>query len=147
MSKNYQDWQSWILQNLLYLTRLYGKNNVLLDTKTWQSILIRHYYLPPTWKQDTSPLLIVLPEKAQIFYSAPDRFYLKKGLRAINGKKPGHYYENKGFNDLHNLDYARFSFHLEKGWDPKIDCKCGTNLIHVIGGLYKGLDLAAREVM
>jgi len=42
---------------------------------------------------------------------------------------------------------ARFSFHLKKGWNPKINCHQGTNLLHIIDGLYKGMDLGAREVM
>jgi len=147
MVNKYQNWQYWILQNLQLLSRIYGKNNVVLNGKTWQSILIYKYRLPSNWKQNTSRLLIVLPKKSKIFYAPPDRFYLDCNLRTITGKRPGHYFERDSFNDMGKLNMARFSFHLKKGWKPKINCQQGTNLLHVIDGLYKGMDLGAREAM
>lgn len=147
MSNKYQNWQYWILQNLQLLGRIYGKNNVVLNGKTWQSILIYKYRLPPTWEQYSSRLLIVLPGKSKIFYTPPDRFYLDCKLRTITGKRPSHYFENSDFNDMKKQNMARFSFHLKSGWSPKVNCQKGTNLLHVIDGLYKGMNLGARETM
>jgi len=147
MVNKYQNWQYWILQNLQLLSRIYGKNNVVLNGKTWQSIVISYFKLPPTWRQKSSRLLIVLPVKSKIFYTPPDRFYLDCKLRTITGKIPGHYFERDSFNDLEKHNMARFSFHLKKGWNPKANCQEGTNLLHVIDGLYKGMDLGAREAM
>ncbi len=76
MPNQYSDWQEWILQNLFFLSKRYGKDNVVLNGKTWRSILILYYKLPPSWKQTTTRLLIVLPEKSKIFYNPPDRFYI-----------------------------------------------------------------------
>ena len=143
----YNKYQTWILQNLQLLTKMYGKNNVVLNAKNWQSILIRQYPLPSSWRHKTSRLLIVLPSKSSIFLAAPDRFYLNTGLKTTSGVRPGHYFENAAFNDKQNQNWARFSFHLKQGWKPKMQCQNGSNLSHVIHGLYKGMDKAAREVM
>ncbi|MCK5127311.1 MAG: hypothetical protein KAR42_13735 [candidate division Zixibacteria bacterium] len=147
MFNKYTDWQNWILQNLQLLTKMYGKNNVVLNGKNWQSILIINYPLPSSWKQRATMLLIILPKKSHVFYTAPDRFYIDKGLKTITGKTPGHYFEDDDFNDMSKNNMARFSFHLKTGWKPKIHCNAGTNLSHVIYGLGKGMDKAAREVM
>jgi hypothetical protein len=147
MNDNLTDWQYWILQNLHLLSKIYGKEGVVLNAKTWRSILIFFYQLPDSWEQKSSRLLIVLPSKAQIFYAHPDRFYLDMGLRTATGQKPHHYFENESFNDMAGQGLARFSFHLKKNWKPKVDCLQGTTLVDVIEAFYKGLDLAARETM
>ena len=147
MRNKYSDWQHWIIQNLQLLARRYGKDRVMLNGKTWRSILILYYRLPQTWRRRTSRLLIVLPSESKIFYTPPDRFYMDLGLRTVNGQVPAHYFEGKGYNDMAKHEMARFSFHLNKGWNPKVQCQDGTNLLHIIDGLYKGLDSAARETM
>ena len=147
MLNQYKDWQYWILQNLQLLYKIYGQDNVVLTGDNWQSMSIRHFVLPDNWGQETTRLLIILPAKSKIFYTPPDRFYLEKGLRTITGETPRHYFESKGFNDMSKQNLDRFSFHLKRGWDPKINCQDGTNLLHIIDGLYKGLDLGAREAM
>jgi len=147
MSNKFSDWQYWILQNLQLLSKKYGENRVLLDAKTWQCLLIANFGLPPTWRQTTSQLIIILPEKAQVFCASPDRFYLEKGLRTVTGEKPRHYFESAGFNDMSGSNLARFSFHLKKGWYPKMHCKNGTTLLDILEGLCLGLDSAAREAM
>lgn len=146
MRKTYKDWQIWLLDNMILLGKIYGKDNVFLNNKDWQSILIRSYSLPNNWQPFSSRLLIVLPKGSQIFYKPPDRFYLNKGLRTITGKVPGHYFELNGFNDLSRKKFARFSFHLRSGWKPAMKCKDGTNLTHVLHGLQKGMKKAAMEV-
>ena len=147
MQVKYKDWQYWLLQNLQLLAKVYGQKGVMLDSGNWQSILISKYWLPSTWRQASSRLLIILPQKSQIFYTPPDRFYLDLGLRALTGEKPAHYFERGSFNDMARRGMARFSFHLKKGWQPKINCQEGTNLLHVLEGLYKGMDSGAREAM
>jgi len=147
MASNYTDWQYWILQNLALLSKRYGKNGVVLNGQTWQSILIFFYSLPPAWTSMTSRLLIVLPAKSKIFYTPPDRFYLDPGLRTVTGQRPAHYFEDQGFNDLARQGLARFSFHLKKGWKPKTECQQGTTLVDVIDAFYIALDMAAREAM
>ena len=145
MAKQYANWQYWILQNVKLLGKAFGKNRVVLNGKNWQSILIFAYLLPDTWKQQKSHLLIVLPAKSKVLYTPPERFYMDWGLRLINGKKPPHYFEDSDFNDMRNQNMARFSFHLKEGWNPKIQCLEGTNLLHVVQGFYKGLISAAKE--
>ena len=145
MASNMSDWQQWILENLADLSKRYGKDGVVLNGKTWRSILIFYYALPPGWNRKTSRLLIVLPKQSDIFYAPPDRFYLDKGLRAIDGKTPPHYFEDVGFNDLAKQGLARFSFHLNKGWHPSRQCSSGTTLIDAITALYHGLESAIRE--
>lgn len=147
MASKYSDWQYWILQNLALLGKRYGKNGVVLNAKTWRSILIFYYSLPPTWKPRTSRLLIVLPPKSKVFYTPPDRFYLDLGLRTVAGTRPAHYFEDEGFNDMAKHRIARFSFHLTEGWRPKLQCQQGTTLPDVIDALYEGLDIGAREAM
>ena len=100
MRNNYTDWQYWILQNVQLLSRIYGRDGVVLDAKTWRSILIFYYSLPPNWGETSSRLLIVLPEKSKVFYTPPDRFYMDSGLRTVTGQVPAHYYEGRGFNDM-----------------------------------------------
>lgn len=147
MGQNIKDFQHWILQNLYLFCKAFGKSNVVLNTKTWRSILINRFALPYNWRPSYSRLLIILPKGSRIFYNPPDRFYLDKGLRAINGKTPGHYFENAGFNDMAQYNIARFSFHVKQGWNPKIDAENGTNLLHVIKGLKIGLNDAAQGVL
>jgi hypothetical protein len=147
MSVDLYNWQYWILQNLQLLSEIYGKEGVVLNANTWGSILIFSYRLPDTWAQKSSRLLIVLPTKSQIFYSAPDRFYMDAGLRTVSGQKPAHYFESGGFNDMASQGMARFSFHLIKNWKPKINCLQGTTLVDVIEAFYMGLDIAAKETM
>lgn len=147
MSDKLTDWQYWLLQNLRLLSKRYGKEGVVINGKTWRSILIFHFALPPTWERRTSRLLIVLPEKSQIMYTPPERFYLDWGLLTITGKKPAHYFENNDFNDMAKNRLARFSFHLVEGWNPRQNCLEGTTLVDVMAALYKGLESGAREVM
>lgn len=147
MVNRYSDWQYWILQNLTLLGKRYGKDGVVLNGKTWRSILIFHYRLPASWKQRTSRLLIVLPAKSKVFYTPPERYYLDPNLKTRTGVMPAHYFQSEGFNDLARHGLARFSFHLTRGWKPKIQCQQGTTLADVIDALYAGLDSAAKEVM
>ncbi len=147
MHDTYSDWQYWILQNIQLLSKRYGKDGVVLDGKTWRSILIFYYCLPESWKPRSSRLLIVLPPKSQIFHAPPDRFYMDRSLRTVTGQMPAHYYEEGGFNDLTKQGMARFSFHLKKGWQPKREHLKGTTLIDVIDAFYLALDMAAMEVM
>jgi len=88
-----------------------------------------------------------LPEKSQVLYTPPERFYLEKGLKTIKGDRPSHYFESHGFNDMASYDLARFSFHLKQGWKPSLQCQEGTNLVDVIEAFYMALDSAARETM
>ena len=147
MTRNFTEWQNWILQNLQLLSKRYGKNNVILNAKDWQSIYILNFVLPKNWQKTTTPLLMILPEKSKIFYTPPDRFYFSKGLKTINGKRPKHYFEDDFFNDMSERNLARFSFHLKKGWNPRANCLKGTNLLQVIDGLYKGMEFGAQEAM
>ncbi|MCP4603462.1 MAG: hypothetical protein GY847_23580 [Proteobacteria bacterium] len=146
MVSRYSDWQYWILQNLALLSKRYGKDGVVLNGKTWRSILIFYYKLPPFWTPRTSRLLIVLPPKSKVFYAPPDRFYLDLGLQTFYGQKPAHYFEIEDFNDMAKHGMARFSFHLKNGWNPRVQCQQGTTLVDVIDALYAGLDSAAKEV-
>ncbi len=141
------DWECWIVYNLQLLSKRFGRRQVTLDAKTRRSLLIMNYPLPRTWRQRRSRLLIVLPKKGKIFHSAPDRFYLDRGLRTVSGKKPAHYFENRGFNDLSDKGLARFSFHMVKGWHPNRACRGGTTLLDLLAAFDRGLDSAAREVM
>jgi len=147
MSQSLYDWQYWILLNLQALGKRFGRSNVALNGKTWGSIAIYRFPLPSNWYQSYSRLLLVLPKGPQIFYRAPDKFYLDMGLRARNGKVPGHYFEHAGFNDMQKYNIARFSFHVNKGWNPSRGFKKGTNVLHVIDGLQIGLRKAADEVL
>lgn len=147
MASNLTDWQYWMVQNLALLSKKYGRDGVVLNGKTWRSILIFYFALPPSWNRRTTRLLIVLPEKSKLFYAPPDRFYIDVGLRLANGSIPAHYFEGQGFNDLSSQGLARFSFHLTDGWQPALESQNGTNLLHVIDGLYRGMNSAAREVM
>ncbi len=142
-----QKHEHWILQNSRLLSRRFGKYNVAINKKSLQSIKIMSFRLPSNWKQIYTELLIVLPKGSQIFYSPPERFYLNWGLRAINGRVPGHYFENHSFNDLAEKYLARFSFHINEGWNPNMKCEKGVNLLHVLDGLYKGMEAGANEVL
>ena len=123
------------------------RNNVILNIQTWQSLVIKKFPLPENWKQYNSTLMIILPERSQLFYSPPDRFYLDWGLKAINGLTPEHYFENHSFNDFSKHRIARFSFHVQSGWVPAMNCTKGSNLLHVLDGLYKGMYTGAKEVL
>lgn len=147
MISEYSGWQYWILQNLELLSKKYGKEGAVLNAQTWQSILIFYYSLPNTWRQKTSRLLIILPAQSKVFYTPPDRFYLDKGLKTNSGNKPTHYYESHGFNDMDNNGLARFSFHLKKGWEPKLPCEQGTTLLDVLEAFQLALNSAAKEAM
>jgi hypothetical protein len=147
MTQRCQQWQQWILHNLTDLSRIYGRNDVVLDAKTWRSILIVSYRLPTNWTPSRSRLLVVLPQGPQIFYSPPNRFYLDKGLRLISGRIPEHYFERGNYNDMSNRGMARFSFHLERGWHPRPEYYGGTTLKDVLRALNRGLSLAAEETM
>ncbi|MBI4057770.1 hypothetical protein HY405_00390 [Candidatus Microgenomates bacterium] len=146
-SNHLAEWQYWIIQNIHILSKVYGRNGAILDAKNWQFILIPRFFLPRSWLQSHSRLIIVLPKGPQIFYAPPERFYLDRGLKTTSGEKPTHYFEGSGFNDMSSQNLARFSFHLQKGWNPKLPCTLGTTLIDVLDGLFLGLDAAAKEAM
>ncbi len=147
MKPKIQNWQYWVLQNIVLLSKRYGKRNIIFNNQNWQSIFIKNYALPYNWRKQTTFLLILLPKSSQILYNPPDRFYIEKNLKAYNGKRPTHYYEDSGFNDLSRHNLARFSFHVEKGWNPNLNSIKGTNLLHVLDGLQKGMYKAAQEVL
>ncbi len=147
MSQKLHNWQYWVIQNVFLLTKRFGKQNVIFNQNNWQSIFIRRFELPVSWSQKYTSLLILLPKSAQILYSPPDRFYIEKKLTAKNGKFPTHYFQEKGFNDLSKHNLARFSFHVNNGWNPNINSIKGTNLLHVLDGLHKGMHRAAQEVL
>ena len=139
--------QYWILSNITLLRKRFGASNVIYNPNSLQNILIKEFPLPNNWQQHHTRLLIVLPKGMKVFYTSPDRFYLDKGLRARNGKVPTHYFEHSGFNDLIKQKVARFSFHIETGWRPAIYCPNGSNLLHVLEGLKRGMYSAAQEVL
>lgn len=147
MERGYSERDYWVIGNLYLLAKRYGKEGVVLDAKEVRSLMIFYFNLPETWQPRTSRLLIVLPSGPSLFHSAPDRFYLDKGLKTITGKEPAHYFEGNGFNDMSRQGLARFSFHITKNWFPKVAIDDGTTLIDVIDRLYQGMDIAAKEVM
>lgn len=137
--------QRWLIDNAYLLADRFGDNQVVVDSDSWTQILIKNFYLPSGWSPGVSRLLIYLPEIGNLFTVAPDHFYLDKGLRTYDGDKLPHYYEGSGYNDLSKEGFARFSFHIEKGWKPRLPVENGTTLVDVLNWLDCGLADAVEE--
>jgi hypothetical protein len=145
MSVLLKDYQKWLLWNLLELAKRYGKDGVALDARTWQTLIVRNFALPSTWSRRFTKLIVVLPPKAEIFFTAPERFYIEKGLRSQTGKDLAHYFEHSGFNDRADAGFARFSFHLTSGWCPELQAGRGSTLKDLLDGLLIGMTVAEKE--
>lgn len=137
--------QRWFLENVALLSRKFGGNSIVADASCCEYILITRYQLPSNWMQKSSRLLIRFLDINTIFNVPPNNFYLDKGLRTLRGTVPNHYFESGGFNDLGKRGLARFSFHVEKGWFPKLPASQGTTLIDVLSLLNQGMYKAANE--
>lgn len=137
--------QQWLLENADLLSQIFGSDRIVIDGSSWQYLLIYDYPLPSNWQQQNSRLLICFPDISKIFNFPPDHFYLDLGLRIVIGKTPKHYFEKGGFNDLRKQGFARFSFHIEKGWRPTLPCRQGTTLVDVLDMLHKAMYQAAEE--
>ncbi len=142
---NISDTQQWLVDNAYLLADQFGDDQVVVDNESWQYILIRSIYLPSGWYPSRSKLLIYLPNPANILTTAPNNFYLDPGLRTYAGNIPPHYFEGDGYNDLAGQGFARFSFHIEEGWQPCIPAQCGTTLVEALTWLDQGLADAIRE--
>ncbi|MCH9031989.1 MAG: hypothetical protein IIB00_06995 [candidate division Zixibacteria bacterium] len=140
------DHLTWLAYNANLLSQIFGKSNIQMDITNVAYIRIRDYPLPSNWKQTNTPLLIVFDNPANIFVTAPDRFYINKGLKSICGAKPTHYYENKGFNDLSHLRWARYSFHIGSNWKPSRRLIKGTTLIDVLDALHLSMTQAGDRI-
>jgi len=134
----------WLLWNLAMLERLFGEGNVTFDVPGERFIYIQQYPLPSNWRQIHTPLMIVFDNPANIFVTPPDRFYIAKGLRNINGETPTHYFEGPGFNDLSEQAWARYSFHIQGNWRPSLVAANGSNLILLLDALHKSMTQAGN---
>lgn len=135
----------WLVDNAHWLSNKYGGANVAVDDINGRFVLIRNFLLPCNWLQSESQLLIVFPDIAKIFATEPNHFYLEKGLRNIRGEVPTHYFEDHGYNDLWAQGWARYSFHVIKGWHPRIPCIDGTNLTDVLRAMEQGMYQAGER--
>ncbi len=138
--------QNWILENCKLLAKIFGTNNVYLDEIEFRYIKIYQFHLPAFWTPNRSTLLIELPVGSQIFSTAPNKFYLQKGLRVFN-KIPEHYFESDYYNDLSAQGWARYSFHITNGWKPSMICKYGMTLVDILDALYERMDDAVMETL
>ncbi|MBI3616575.1 MAG: hypothetical protein HY211_08705 [Candidatus Omnitrophica bacterium] len=86
-------------------------------------LLFKQFPLPPGWNIQATELLVLVPPGYPA--TPPDNFYVKNGLRLVDGKAPSSYTENQS---ALGGSWAQFSFHAQ-GWDPSSDFKNGDNLL------------------
>lgn len=134
----------WLLWNLRLLQRLFGERNVMMELPEKRYIYIQQFPLPSNWKQLHTPLMIVFDNPANIFVTPPDRFYIAKGLRNINGETPTHYFAGPGFNDLSKEGWARYSFHIKGKWKPSPIAANGSSLVLLLDALHKSMTQAGN---
>jgi hypothetical protein len=137
--------QKWLVENAYLLADRFGDSQIIVDSDDWQYLLIKTFYLPVGWYPDRSRLLLCFPSINNILTIPPEHFYLDPGLRTYAGAKPPHYYEGNGFNDLADEGFARFSFHIEQGWQPRFPAQYGTTLVDLLSWLDQGLTTAIQE--
>lgn len=142
----FNDHLTWLVYNANLLSQIFGKSNIQMDFTDVAYMRIRDYPLPSNWTQTNTPLLIIFDNPVNLFVTAPDRFYINKGLKSICGKKPTHYYESGGFNDLGHLDWARYSFHIGANWKPSRSLIEGTTLIDVLDALHLSMTQAGDRI-
>ncbi len=126
----------WFLKNRSMLERIFGEERIRLDWPGLRYLQITQFPLPANWRQRHTPLLMVFDSPANIFLYGPDRFYICKGLRTIHDEVPTHYFEDGGFNDLSDKNWARYSFHLSYEWRPTSDVRNSNNIIDVLDSLH-----------
>lgn len=95
------------------------------DIGRWY-LYLPEFRLPTGWRQDSSPIIVTVTD----YYPTvmPDGFYLSDGLRDINGRTPGHYFETRSaHNPLTHKGWAWFCVH-PTGWKSTIDIRDGDSL-------------------
>lgn len=135
--------QLWILENCKLLGKVFGERYIYLNDD-FEYLKIYYFHLPDSWTPNRSTLLIKLPKGENIFSVPPDRFYLQQGLR-VHSRFPKHYFECDAYNDKYIEGWARYSFHITKGWKPNVICEHGMNLIGILDALYSRMEEAAKE--
>ncbi len=134
--------ETWFLENNWMLERLFGAERITFEWPEVKYLQISQYPLPTNWMQLHTSLLMVFDNPANIFVHPPDRFYLNRGLRTVHGEIPTHYFEGEGYNDLSNLNWARYSFHIQDNWHPERDVESGSTLLDVLDALHISLTQA-----
>lgn len=143
-SSMYFDPYQWLDQCIQMIQQEFGYERVSYDQSSFKWLMIKGFPLPKWWRQLSTNLLIILPNTGNIHTYPPDKFYLNKGLRTVNGLVPKHYYEGGGYNDMSSKGWARYSFELDS-WKPSSDVVSGNTLIDLLAAIYVSLDLLARE--
>lgn len=106
-------------------------------------VLVWIFNLPPTFNQQASRLLIVLPDNYP--ESPPKDMYLDKGLLK-NGKTPEHYFE-KGYGNssIIKKGYAWYSIHFTAWRSNASSMILGDNLLTAVNALYDALKYDSNE--
>jgi len=106
-------------------------------------VLVWIFNLPPTFNQQASRLLIVLPNDYP--QSPPKDMYLDKGLLK-NGKTPEHYFENDfGDRNIRRKGYAWYSIHFTAWRSNASSMILGDNLLTAVNALYDALKYDINE--
>jgi hypothetical protein len=86
-------------------------------------VLFKQFPLPPGWNREHTELLIVIPPGYPT--TPPDNFYVREGLRLINGNPPNNYSEGQS---VLGGRWAQFSFHAQS-WNSTPDPEDGDSLL------------------
>jgi hypothetical protein len=87
-------------------------------------LIFKKYRLPPSWSQDTTELLVLIPPGYPM--TPPDNFYVSNGLRLQSGQMPGNYGDG---NQQLGRSWGFFSVHIDGEWKPSADLLHGDNLM------------------
>jgi len=105
-------------------------------------VMIPDFPLVDGYDRKTTRLLILIP----VAYpnTAPDNFYVDKGLRLSNGAKPSSYNEETGVPVTG--EWGCYSWHQDKeiadSWNPNAQIDKGDNLLTFV----KSINIRLREI-
>lgn len=136
--------QQWLVTNTALFAEVFGRDNVVLDYQ-WHYLWIAEFPLPLNMSQSRSRLLMVFDDPESILTLPPDRFYIDQHITRSDGGALEHYFEGPGYNDMAHEGWARFSFHVTKGWRPSPNVVGGTTLVDILDQLFDGMHQAGEE--